>query len=316
MRNDKLKIIFIGTPEFGAIILKKLVEKKLKPVLVITALDKPIGRKKIIAPPPVKVTAEKYKISVLQSEKILNLKSQISKIKPGLIIVAGCGQIIPKDILNIPKHGCLNIHPSLLPKYRGCSPIHRAILNGDEETGVTIILMNEKLDQGPIIANAKFKLQNLKLTSKELEKKLTELGADLLLKTIPRWLAGKIKPEPQNESKATYTKSLTTEVGFIDWNKSAQEIEGHVRAFCDSPGVFCKTNQRIIKIWKVSVNNKTENGPKGMPGKTYLAPDDKIAVQCGRDYLIIEELQPEGKRKMKTEEFLKGNINFIGKILK
>lgn len=313
--KPKLKIIFIGTPQFGAIILKKLIEKKFKPVLIITSPDKPVGRKQITTPPPVKIVAEQYKIPVLQSENVSSFKSQVSSLNPDLIIVAGCGQIIPKEILDIPEYGCLNVHPSLLPKYRGCSPVHQAIINGDEETGVSIILMNEKLDRGPILASSKYKISKI-ITAKELEKKLAELGAELLTETIPQWCERKIKPEPQDESKASYSKNLTTEIGFIDWNKSAQEIERHVRAFCDSPGAFCKTNQRIIKIWKVSVNNKTENGPNGEPGKTYLAPDSKIAVQCGRNYLIIEEIQFEGKRRMKTEEFLKGNINFIGKILK
>jgi len=316
MKKEKPKIIFIGTPEFGATILRKMVESKFKPVLVITVPDKPVGRKQVITPPPVKITANKYNIPLLQNEKISNLKSQILKLKPDLIVVAGCGQIISKDILEIPKYGSLNVHPSLLPKYRGCSPIHSTILNGEKETGVTIILMNEKADQGPIVAVSKLTIGDSKMTAKELEEKLTNLGAELLIKTISQWLKGKIKTRVQDESKATYTKTLNKEAGFIDWTKSAQEIERQIRAFCDCPGAFCKMNNKIIKIWKASINNKTENGPKGIPGKTYLAPNDKIAVQCGKDYLIIEEFQFEGKRKMKVEEFLKGNINFIGKILK
>jgi len=316
MQNNKLKIIFIGTPEFGANVFRKLIEKDLRPILAITASDKPTGRRKTITSSPVKIAAKEYNIPVLQVENISNLKSKVLTFNPDLIVVAGCSKIIPKEILEIPRYGCLNIHPSLLPKYRGCSPIQYAILNNEKETGVTIILMNEKLDQGPIIAASEYKIYNKKLTSKELEKKLTELGAELLIKIIPQWTEGKIKPQPQNENQATYTKILTTKNGFIDWNKSAQEIERHVRAFCDSPGAFCKTNQKIIKIWKVSINNKTENGPKGIPGKTYLAPDNKIAVQCGKDYLIMEEFQFEGKKRVKSEDFLKGNINFIGKILK
>jgi len=313
--KHETKIVFIGTPEFGAVILKKLIENEFKPILVIASPDKPVGRKQIITPPPVKVVAKEYKIPVLQNEKISNLKSQISNLKPDLIIVAGFCQIIPKEILEIPKYGSLNIHPSLLPKYRGCSPIHYTILNGDEETGVTIILMNEKADQGPIVAVSKLAIGDLKMTTKELEEKLTNLGAELLIKTIPQWLKGEIKTQAQDESKATYTKTLSKEIGFIDWTKPAQEIERQVRAFCDCPGAFCKMDEKIVKIWKVSVSNKAENESKRIPGKIYLAPNDKIAVQCGKDYLIIEELQLEGKRRMKVEEFLKGHTNFIGEIL-
>ncbi|MFH1401348.1 MAG: methionyl-tRNA formyltransferase, partial [Parcubacteria group bacterium] len=150
-----MKIVFMGTPEFGGIILEKLVKNDFRPVLVITETDKPAGRKKIVTPPPVKILANEYKIPVLQPEKILNLKSEILNLNPDLIIVAAYGQILTKEILEIPKFGCLNVHPSLLPEYRGPSPIQYAILNGDPETGVSIILLDEKIDHGEIVASIK-----------------------------------------------------------------------------------------------------------------------------------------------------------------
>jgi len=311
-----MKFIFFGVPKFGAIILKKLIENNFVPDLVITKSDKKIGRKQIYTPLPVKITAEEYSIPVFQPEKIINAKSEIKEIKPDLIIVAAFGEIIPKEILDIPKYGCLNVHPSLLPEYRGPSPIQYTILNGEEETGITIISMTEKIDKGPILSSLKFLIEDPEITYKELEEKLSSWGAELLIKTIPKWLKGKIKLTLQNESEATYTKFIKKDAGKINWLESAKKIERKVRAFNPWPSAFCKADSKALKIWKASVSEQTEIGPKGPPGKVYLATNDNIAVQTGKDYLIIEELQFGGKRRMKTEEFLKGNIDFIGTILK
>ena len=316
MENSEIKIVFIGTPEFGAIVLEGLINGGYKPILIVTAPDKPVGRKQIITPPPAKISAQKYNIPIIQPEKLSIIIDQLLSSKPDLIIVAGYREILPKEILEIPKYGCLNVHPSLLPKYRGPSPIQYAILNGDEETGVTIIKMVEKVDIGGIIGSIKYEVGSRKITSKELEKELAELGAKLLMETIPKWVKGKIKPQPQDESRAIYTKVLKREDGKIDWKKSAEEIERQIRAFDPWPGSFTFFNSKNLKILKAGVLRQTEAGPFGLPGKTFLAPNGKIAVQAGKDYLIIEELQPEGKRKMTAEEFLRGHQDFIGVILK
>jgi methionyl-tRNA formyltransferase len=319
--KTNLKIVFLGTPEFGSIILEKLIKADFKPVLVVTGLDKPVGRKQVLTPSPVKIVAQKYKIPILQPEKISNLKSQISNLRPDLIVVAAYSQILPKEILDIPKYGSLNVHPSLLPKYRGSSPIQYAILNGDKETGVTIILLDEKIDHGDILAISNLKSQISNLTSGELSKELAGLGAELLVKAIPKWIKDEIKPRPQDDSKANYTKVFKKEDGKIDWKKSAEEIERQIRAFDPWPGAYTESrikNQGLgkLKILKADILEQTKNGPFGPPGKTYLASNDKIAVQTGKDYLIIEELQPEGKRKMPAKEFLRGHLDFFGIILK
>ena len=311
-----MKIVFLGTPNFGAIILEGLLKNKIKPILAITKPDKPSGRKKIITPPPVKVLAQKNGISVLQPEKIGEIEKELKKLKPDLMIIAAFGEIIPEKILQIPRRGCLNVHPSLLPKYRGASPIQFAILNGEQETGVTIILVNEKMDRGPILAQTKIKLKENKIIFPDLEKKLAELGAELLVKIIPDWIGNNIKPESQREKEATYTKVLKKEDGKINWSKEAQDIERQVRAFNPWPGAFCNCEGKIIKILKASTLKSSEGSPKGPAGKTYLATNEQIAVQCKKDYLIIEELQLEGRKKTTTGNFLKGNIDFIGKILK
>jgi len=281
MKKENLKIIFIGTSQFAAIILDKLCQANLKPVLVITAPDKPVGRKKIITPPPAKLTAEKYGIPISQPKVISNFQFPISK--PDLIVVAAYGQIIPKEILKIPRYGCLNVHPSLLPKYRGPSPIQAAILNGDKETGVTIIKMTEKVDAGPIIANIKYQISNIKINYETLHNKLAELGTDLLIKTIPLWIKGKIKEKLQDESKASYTKILTKEDGLINWRDPIEKIERQIRAFNPWPGAYTIYRGKMLKILEADIVN---------------------------NQLILKKVQLEGKKPMRFEDFLRGHQDF------
>jgi len=325
-----MKIIFMGTPEFGAIILEGLIKANYKLVLVITAPDKPVGRKQILTPSPVKVVAQKYKIPILQPEKIQEAIAEIRATSPGLVIVAAYGQILPKEILDIPKYGCLNVHPSLLPKYRGPSPIQYAILNGEKKTGVTIMLMNEKMDHGPILAQSALIVEEDE-TGQSLHNKLANLGARLLMETIPKWQRGMIKPQPQDEKKVTYTKILSREDGKINWKKTADEIERQIRAFNLWPESFTfwsPTKKLVgeklsrIKILKARVLKST--GGIAYPiGKTLVAPQNEICVQCGKgflpgagDFLVVARLQLEGKKEMSSEEFLRGHPDFIGTILK
>lgn len=319
MEDHKIKIIFMGTPEFGAIVLEELVKNDYKPVLVITAPDKPVGRKQILTPSPVKIIADEYNISLGQPEKIQDTKYKIQNTKPDLIIVASYGQILPKEILDIPKYGCLNVHPSLLPKYRGPSPIQYAILNGDKETGVTIMLMDEKMDHGPILAQQELEFQISNFQFLNLHDKLAELGAKLLLDTIPKWLNKEIKPQTQDESKATYTKILTKEDGKIDWRKSVEVLERQIRAFSPWPGSYTIFNDggRVmkIKILKARIY-QSPDGSRYPIGKVLVVPQNEIGVQCEKDFLVIERLQMEGKEEMDSENFLRGKPGFIGAILK
>jgi len=286
-KTTELKIIFFGTPRFGATILEGLIKNNYKPVLVITAPDKPVGRKQILTSPPVKKIAEKYNITVTQPEKIKEAAIEIKNLNPDLIICAAYGQIIPKEILEIPKHGCLNIHPSLLPKYRGASPIQTVILNGDKETGVTIILMDEKMDHGPIITQTKYKIPD-DINHKELDSALAKQGVHLLVKTLPKWINSEIEAKAQDESKTTYTKILKKEDGKINWKKSVEEIERQIRAFCPWPGTFAfikhKSEILRVKILEAGISKEKK--------------------------LIIKKLQPEGKKVMTLEEFKKGYHDF------
>ncbi len=279
IKNCQEKIVFLGTPEFGAIILKGLIKNGYKPVLVYDF-------------------------------------EKIEKLKPDLVIVASYGKIIPKEILEIPRYGCLNVHGSLLPKYRGPSPIQTAILNGDKETGITIILMDEKIDHGKIISNSKFLISNKKIAYQELNKKLAELGVKLLIETIPKWINGEIKAKAQDESKATYTKIIKKEDGKIDWKKSAEEIERQIRAFYPWPGTFTffKKNSppSLPPSLKLRRTRKLRRTSKILRVKILEAESlDKenpkqLCIKCKKGYLAIKKLQPESKKPMTAEDFLRG----------
>ena len=307
-----MKIIFVGTPEFGAAILENLTDAGYKPALIITETDKPTGRKQIFTPSVVKTTAQKYGLPILQPDKIGNCKLEIENLKPDLIIVVAYGKILPKSILNIPKYGCLNIHPSLLPKYRGPSPIQETILRGDDETGVTIILMNERMDEGPIVSSSKVKVQNSKVNYIELHNQLAELGEKLLVETIPKWINGEIKAEPQDDSKASYTKIIKKEDGRIDWTESAEIIERQIRAFNPWPSSFTDFEGKNLKILKAEI---LDQGGNFKSGEIFLTKDKKIGVQTGKNCLVIEELQLAGKNRMTAKEFLNGYKNLVGTIL-
>jgi len=317
MSMAKYKIAYLGTPEFAVPILEKLIQNGYKPIAVFCAPDKPVGRKQILTPPPVKVIAQKYNIPVYQPADVQNLKSSILNLKSDLTICAAYGLILPKEILDAPRYGCLNIHPSVLPKYRGPSPIQYAILNGDEKTGVTIIKMNEKIDAGPIIKNQRLNIKNQRYTTPELSEKLSEMGANLLLEILPDWITGKIKPTPQDESQATYTKIIKKEDGLLNWQKSAQEIERQIRAFTPWPGAYTRimNNESRIMNLKITEAAVSKDDKNKKPGEIFLTDDEKLAIRAGDGCLLLEKLQIEGGKPMTAQDFLRGHREIIGQIL-
>lgn len=319
VNSNGLKIIFMGTPEFSVPILEKLANSDYKPVAVFCAPDKPVGRRQILTPPPIKLIATGYDIPTYQPSDVSSFKLQVLSLNPDLIITAAYGLIFPKEVLNAPPYGCLNIHPSLLPKYRGPSPIQTAILNGDIETGVTIYKMDTQIDHGPILITDHLSLITKKYATPELSQTLSILGADLLLKILPDWLAEKITPTPQDESKATYTKIITKEDGRINWQKSAQEIERQIRAYDPWPGAYALlTDYRLpttakLKILAADILKK--NYGKQL-GEVFLTDANALAIQAGGGALIIKKLQLEGSQPLSTQDFLRGHKDVIGKILK
>lgn len=314
--KNKLRVIFVGTPDFGLPAVQELIkDENFDLVAVITQPDKPVGRKQIITEPPIKITATKNNILVLQPEKISIIENKIAELNPDIIVVAAYAQIIPEKILNIPKYGSINIHGSLLPKYRGSSCIQAAILNGDEETGITIMKMDAGLDTGAILAQNKVKI-GPKDTTGTLYTKLSNLGAKTLISTINEYIQGKIEPIEQKNDDSSYVKQLTKKDGQIQWKKSATEIERFIRAMNPWPSAYAKIkikeNYQIIKILQAKEEILKIN--KHKIGEIFLF-ENQLAVQCGQDAIIIDKLQMEGKKETDAQEFLRGHKNLVGQIL-
>lgn len=317
--DKKLKIIFAGTPEFALPSLQKIVKHfTLAEILVITQVDKPVGRKQIIAPPPVKVLAERLGLTVWQPKSLKNKIwfDNIKMFNPTVLIVVAYGKIIPDNILNIPRLGGVNVHPSLLPKHRGPAPIQAAILNLDNETGVSIMLLDAEMDHGPILAQEKIKLNKTE-TGESLHNKLSALGADLLIKTLDKYLNHEITAKEQNHAQATYTKLIQKEDGKIDWQEKAEVIEAKIRAFSPWPGAFTRFADQRLKLSDVSLN-KRRLIDNYQPGQVFFNNQDKTLQIAGGDQksLIIHSLQLEGKKNLAANEFLRGYPRIVGSILK
>jgi methionyl-tRNA formyltransferase len=318
MTKAKTKIVFFGTSDFAVKILEKI-SANYNLLLVVTTPDKPTGRKRILTPSPVKEKARYLKIPIAQPEKIKKnpaFLNQIAKLKPELIIVAAYGKILPPELINLPEHGCLNVHASLLPKYRGASPIQTAILNGDQTTGITIMLMDLGMDTGDILDQEEINISD-EDTFITTTNKLANLGAKLLHESIPPYLADSINLKIQNDDKATYCSKITTEMGQINWAHSAKQINNQIRAIGSTIGAYTTFNKKRLLLLKSSTHNqiKSEETPVG---KVQKCPYDNncIIVKCGKSALKILEVQLEGKKPAKIKEFINGHHDFIGTILK
>ncbi|OGY53679.1 MAG: methionyl-tRNA formyltransferase [Candidatus Buchananbacteria bacterium RIFCSPLOWO2_02_FULL_46_11b] len=309
---QKPKIIFWGTPEFAVPALQALIDNDLKPVLVVTQPDKPIGRKQEVIPSPIKKIASENNIPIFQPLHQKDLPEICRKYQPDVCVLAAFGLIIPKNVLNKPACGFLNIHPSLLPKYRGSSPIQTALLNNDKETGVSLIQLTNKVDAGPIIAQKTLAITNLD-NAQTLSKRLAELGADLLIEILPDFAAGKIVSRVQDESRATYTKKISREDGRINWQKEAGQIERQFRAFYPWPGIFTLFNGKRLKIANLSVL-EDDFGAELAPGAVFLGPEGELAVKAGSGAVILNSVQPEGKKEMPGNDFLRGQKELAGAV--
>ncbi len=307
----RLSLIFIGTPDFALPSLEALKKDgRFDIMAIITQPDKKAGRKQVLTPPPVKEFALKNNIPVWQPEKIREFVLPEAPID--LIVVAAYAQILPERILNLPKLGCINVHGSLLPKYRGASCVQAAILDGEEKSGVTIMKMDKGLDTGPILARAEIRIADDE-TGGSLYEKLARLGGEILPGTLIAYAGGEIRPAPQDDSKASYAGILKKEDGRIDWSKPAEEIERFVRAMRPWPGAFTslKIKDKISKLKILAVGYSPIPENKRKSGELFLH-NGKLAVRCGRDALVIERLQPEGKKEMAAEEFLRGYREISG----
>jgi len=301
------RLIFMGTPQFAVPSLERLWEE-YEVAAVVTRPDKVAGRGRKISFSPVKEVALAWGIPVMQpcSLRKEGVVASLLELEPQVIVVAAYGLILPPEVLVIPPFGCLNVHASLLPKYRGASPVAGALLAGEEETGITIMLMDEGMDTGPILAQARLPIAP-EDNQGSLTEKLAYLGADLLLETLPRWLKGEITPQPQENDKATYTKMLKKEDGLIDWRMSSVEIWRQVRAYNPWPGAYTEFEGRTLKILRA----RPIGGERGEPGLV-VATKEGAAVVTGEGLLVLEEVQLAGKRAMGIAEFLRGQRGFVG----
>jgi methionyl-tRNA formyltransferase len=308
----------MGTPEFSLPGLSALISSAdFEIVGVFTQPDKPVGRKQLLTPPPVKVLALENKIKVFQPEKIKIEIENIRSLTPDLIVVIAYGKIIPQEILDIPTYGCINVHASILPKYRGAACLNAPILNGDTQTGVTIMKMEAGLDTGPILRQAEMKLTGAE-TLTDVHDCLSHLGANLLPEVLQDWMAGKIKPQTQDNSQASYITTLAKEDGQIDWSKPAIEIERKIRAYNPWPGTFCHDkNDKIVKILKakISTEDQLSTSLSAKAGTTSLI-NNQLTVTCGQGSIIILKLQTEGGKALDVKDFLSGHQDFTGQILK
>ncbi len=304
------KIVFMGTPDFAVPALTALIEHHTV-VGVVTQPDRPKGRGRKLIPSPVKETALAAGVPILQPRTLKDpaAVADLAALKPDAIVVAAFGQILRPNVLTLPPHGCLNIHASLLPRWRGAAPVAAAIRAGDAETGVTLMKMDEGLDTGDIIRARAIPIRP-DHTRATLTAELAELGAALLIETLPDWLAGRITPQPQNDALATVAPRIKKEEGRINWRQSAAEIERLTRAFNPWPGAFTLWGDIRIKILTAAVV-KTASAAPG----TVFKLDDRIAVGTGSGALVLKTIQPAGKRAMPAAAFANGASNFIGAVL-
>ncbi|MEH6946299.1 methionyl-tRNA formyltransferase [Bacillus sp. JJ634] len=304
------KIIFMGTPDFSVPVLKRIMDEGYEVIAVVTQPDRPVGRKKVLTPPPVKVEAEKYGIPVYQPEKVRNEAdlAEILALKPDLVVTAAFGQILPNELLEAPKFGCINVHASLLPELRGGAPIHYSILQGKEKTGITIMYMAEKLDAGDILTQAEVVIEEEDNVG-TLHDKLSQVGSDLLAETLPKLINGELTPIKQDEAKATFASNIKRSDEKIDWTRTGQEIYNHVRGLNPWPVAYTLLEGSVLKVWQAK---KLPGMKESAPGTIIDVREEGVVVATGNETaILITELQPSGKKKMLAKDYLRGAGAFI-----
>lgn len=298
-----MKIIFMGTPDFAAASLEALIDSRHEIQAVVTQPDKPKGRKGELTPSPVKVIAKREGIKVYQPLKVRDEEfvDTLRAYNPDVMVVVAFGQIIPLSILKMPKYGCVNIHGSLLPKYRGAAPIQWAVLDGEKETGITTILMDEGIDTGDILLKKTIQIDTDE-TSGSLFDKLKALGAETILETLDELEKGSITPTKQGESPTAYAKMLTKAMGLIDFTRSAKELDCFVRGMDPWPSAYTLLAGKTLKLWKVRAVEKS-----GKAGSVIEIGKESFTIACGEGAIEVLEVQLEGKKRMSAGDFLKGS---------
>lgn len=319
-----LNIVFMGTPDLAQVVLRELLQAaEWRVQAVVTQPDKPRGRQLKLEPSPVKQLAVQNSIPLLQPQraKDTSFLEQLRQLKPDLAVVAAFGQILPQAVLDVPRFGCLNVHTSLLPRYRGAAPIQWALIQGETETGVTIMQMDAGMDTGPIIASERLPISD-EDDSQSLHDKLAVLGSRLLAQTVPRYISGELQPTPQRATEASYAPKITKEDGRIDWSLPGEVLKNRLRGFTPWPGLFTylmtssggrgeqeASRAKLLKIWQLDV---IQAAGQGAPGVILTASKEGIVVACGQQAARITSLQAEGGRRMTAGEFLAGRPLLAG----
>lgn len=299
-----MRVIFMGTPDFAVGTLEAVIASGHQVVLAVTQPDKPKGRGGKMQPSPVKQCAAEHQIPVYQPRRVRNPEcvEYLRGFSPDIVVVVAFGQILSKEILDMPRYGCINVHASLLPKYRGAAPIQWSILNGDKVTGVTTMRMDQGIDTGDIIEETRVEI-SLQETGGSLFDKLSQAGAGLLVTTLKKIEEGTACYRKQEESKATYVGMIDKKMGDIHWEKSAVEIERLIRGLNPWPSAYTRLNGKTLKIWKAAVE---PGGDGAKAGTVCLVNKKELKIQTGDGILSLEEVQLEGKKRMSTEAFLRG----------
>ncbi len=312
-----LNIVFMGTPDFAVPSLEALLREGYNVVAVVTQPDRPQGRKKILTPTPVKEAAQRHGIPVLQPHRMRSPEAieEIAALQPDVIVTAAYGQILPKAVLDLPKYGCLNVHGSLLPKYRGGAPIQRSIINGEKETGITLMYMAEGLDTGDMIAKSAVTIGD-EDTSGTMFDKLSAAGAALLTEQLPLIIEGRAGRIPQNESEATYAPNLSREDERIDWAASSRDIYNRVRGLVPYSGGYTLWNGEVFKIWATKlVEGEGVQASGQAPGTVLDLSERGIEVKTGDTSILLTRIQPAGKKAMDASEFIRGGVMKPGTVL-
>lgn len=314
------RIVFLGTPDFAATILERLVGAGIRPVSVVTQPDRPAGRHNLLRPPPVRVLAERLGLPVSQPAKVRHgrlaaLLRGDGPAAPDLAIVAAYGRILPPDALATPRLGCLNVHASLLPRHRGAAPIHRAILAGDAETGVSLMRMDEGLDTGAVWACRATPITPDD-TAESLHDRLAALGAALLLERLPAILAGELAAVPQDDARATLAPPLRKEEGALDWRCGGRALADRVRGLHPWPGTYTAVDGKRLKVFPpVAPARDVALPPAAPPGTVVAVEPDALVVACGDGAVRLREVQPENRKRMTVAEFLNGHAVTVGTVL-
>ena len=311
-----MKIIFMGTPDFAVAALDALCAAGQNVILAVTQPDRQKGRGRKVIQTPVSVCAQKWGVPVFQPARIREPEAveKIRSLQPDLIVVAAFGQILPQELLDIPRLGCVNIHASLLPGLRGAAPIQWAVINGDAESGVTLMQMNAGLDTGDILFQEKVAIGPQE-TGESLYEKLAELGGQMIVRYLPAIESGDINPVPQDDERSSYAPMLRKEMGEIDWAMPAAQIERRLRGMLPWPGAYTKLDGHVLKVWKAEVAEPEQDAGPVLPGTVLYTDKSRICVRTGDGVLALLEVQAEGKKRMGTDAFLRGTKIPAGTLL-